>query len=158
MQENLATYLNDHLAGSVAALALIGDMAEAISDTPLKTFLYDLKYEIEEEQHVLRIIMQANGIGEGSLKKATAWLGEKITSPKFGGTADDSHGLAVMQGLEMLCLGITGKLLGWRAFQASIAPMVEALGFDLNALEEQAERQRSTADDFRLVYARKAFA
>ena len=158
MQENLATYLNDHLAGSVAALALIDDMAGAVADTSLKAFLTDLKYEIEEEQHVLRTIMQANAVEEGAFKKATAWLGEKVTSPKFGGAGDDSQGLAVMQGLEMLCLGITGKLLGWRAFQAASTPTVQALGFDLDALQKQAERQRNTVEEFRLAYARKAFA
>ena len=133
-------------------------MAGAIDDTSLKAFLTDLKNEIEGEQQVLRIIMQANGIEEGALKKATAWLGEKVTSPKFGGAGDDRHGLAVMQGLEMLCLGITGKLLQWRAFQAAIAPLVQALGFDLDELQQKAERQRGTAEEFRLAYARKAFA
>lgn len=157
MQRHLATYLNDHLAGSVAALALISDMSGAVSDPALKSFLVQLKDEITEEQHVLRIILQANDMKEGSFKKAAAWLGEKATAPKFGG-ADDSDSLAIMQGLEMLYMGITGKLLGWAAFHAAIAPMVEALGFDLNRLHKQAETQRSMVEEFRLAYARKAFA
>jgi hypothetical protein len=36
--------------------------------------------------------------------------------------------------------------------------MVEALGFDLNRLQKQAENQRSMVEEFRLTYARKAFA
>jgi hypothetical protein len=158
MQRHLATYLNDHLAGSVAALALIGDMSGAVRDPALKAFLVQLKDEITEEQHVLRIILQANDMKEGTFKKAAAWLGEKASAPKFGGSADDNDSLAIMQGLEMLYLGITGKLLGWAAFHAAIAPMVEALGFDLDRLQKQAETQRSMVEEFRLAYARKAFA
>lgn len=158
MQHQLATYLNDHLAGSVAAIALIDDMISAVTDEALKSFLVQLKKEITEEQQVLRILLRANDLKEGALKKAAAWLGEKASAPKFGGGGDDNHGLAIMQGLEMLYLGITGKLLQWWAFQGAIAPMVEALGFDLNHLQKQAERQRHTVEEFRLAYARKAFA
>lgn len=158
MQRHLATYLNDHLAGSVAALALIGDMGNAVKDPALKSFLAQLKDEITGEQKVLRIILQANDMKEGSFKKAAAWLGEKASAPKFGGSVDDNDSLAVMQGLEMLYMGITGKMLQWAAFQAAIAPMVEALGFDLKGLQKRAEAQRSMVEEFRLAYARKAFA
>ena len=158
MENNLAIYLNDHLAGSVAALALIDDMVGAIQDEPLKTFLSKLEKEIQEEQQILRATIQAKGFKEGSLKKAVAWLGEKATSPKFGGTGDEKSGLAIMQGLEVLYIGITGKLLQWRAFQAAIAPEVQRLGINLEALQQRAEQQRSTVEGFRLAYARKAFA
>jgi hypothetical protein len=158
MHQNLATYINDHLAGSVAALALIDDMSSGLDDASLKAFLAALKGEITEEQGVLRILLQANDYKEGALKKAVAWLGEKASSPKFGGSKDDHQGLAIMQGLEMLYLGITGKLLQWHAFQAAIAPMIEALGFDLTRLQQQAEKQRITVEEFRLGYARRAFS
>ncbi|RBP36103.1 hypothetical protein DES53_11852 [Roseimicrobium gellanilyticum] len=158
MYQNLAIYINDHLAGSVAALALIDDMSDALDDATLKSFLAELKEEITEEQQVLRILLQANDYKEGAIKKAVAWLGEKASSPKFGGTKNDHQGLAIMQGLEMLYIGITGKLLQWHAFQAAIAPMVEALGFDLHQLQQQAEKQRSTVEEYRLVYARRAFS
>jgi hypothetical protein len=158
MHQNLAIYINDHLAGSVAALALIDDMIGALNDAPLSAFLATLKDEILEEQRVLRVLLQANDYKEGAIKKAVAWLGEKASSPKFGGSKDEHEGLPIMQGLEMLYLGITGKLLQWHAFQAAIAPMVEALGFDLNRLQQQAEKQRATVEEFRLGYARLAFS
>lgn len=158
MHQNLAIYINDHLAGSVAALALIDDMSDALDDAPLKSFLTSLKDEIQEEQGVLKILLQANDYREGAIKKAVAWLGEKASAPKFGASTDDSHELAIMQGLEMLYLGITGKLLQWHVFQAALAPMVEALGFDLGALQERAEKQRAAVEEFRLAYGRRALS
>src|SRR3954462_5104628 len=71
MSENLGTYLNDHLAGSVAAVGLIDDLVAGENDASLKTLLTRLKREIGEEQDVLRKILQAcaPGEGEGVAKK-----------------------------------------------------------------------------------------
>src|SRR4051812_35762756 len=110
MQENLSVYLNDHLAGSVGAVSLIDDLLAGEIDASLKAVLTTLRREIEEEQGLLRSIMEAHGFKEGTAKKLSAWLVEKMSSFKVGGKHGDGNCLPVVQALEVLYLGITGKL------------------------------------------------
>jgi hypothetical protein len=56
-QENLASYLADHLAGSVAGVDLASHLIEAASHPQSRTFLEELKKDIEADQKQLEEIM-----------------------------------------------------------------------------------------------------
>ena len=44
--KNIATYLNDHLAGSVAALELLEHLEAAHAGTPLERFVAELRVDV----------------------------------------------------------------------------------------------------------------
>ena len=56
--DNLATYLNDHLAGSVAALNMIDHLIETFEKKPLAQFFRDLRGEIAADQADLQWLIE----------------------------------------------------------------------------------------------------
>ena len=71
----LRTYLNDHLAGSVAAVELLDHLADLHSDPEGKRFFTELRAEVEEDQEVLQQLLETVGGKESAVRKAAAWNG-----------------------------------------------------------------------------------
>jgi hypothetical protein len=152
--ERLHTYLNDHLAGSVAAMELLDDLIEHHSEDRFGKIFRDLRDEIEADQERLRDLIRKLGAKESAIRKAGAWLAEKFSRVEIG-DADDSAEL--LQALEALALGITGKQLLWRSL-AAIAPDFPALqGTDFGELEKRAHDQFERVETLRMQMAREAF-
>ena len=61
-QENLVSYLMDHLAGSVAGIDLVSHLVQAASDQKSRAFLEGLKSDIEADQDELKSVMARAGI------------------------------------------------------------------------------------------------
>lgn len=154
MNDNLAAYLNDHLAGSVAAIELIDDLVNASDDALLKQFLVDLKRDIESDQKVLEQLIAGAGESEGVIRKAAAWLSEKAARAKFKIAGEDFGGLGLVQALEMLALGIRGKELLWRSLSVSgWSPLRDV---DFGKLQQRALEQQQRVEQRRLEAARAA--
>ncbi len=107
--KHLSIYLNDHLAGPVAALGLIEHVASNYPDSHL------------------------------------------------GLTEHQVRGTALLEALEGLALGITGKQLLWRALAASTESVPALRGLDYTTLEKRAAAQRDSVEGKRLAAAREAF-
>ena len=153
-RERLHTYLNDHLSGSVAAIELLDGVIEHHSEGRITKIFRDLRDEIQDDQETLRNLIRKLGAKESAMRKAGAWLAEKFSRVKIG-DADDS--VELLQALEALALGITGKQLLWRSLGA-IAPNFAALqGMDFGELEKRAQEQFERVETLRLEMAREAF-
>lgn len=152
----LTTYLNDHLAGSVAALELLDLLLStrpADEQEPYST----LQGEIEEDQRVLQQLIEQLGGKESRVRKAAAWLTEKLGRAKFQ-FDDEGHGeLRTMEALEALGLGIQGKLALWRVLDAVAVSTPELRALDFPRLQERALDQFARVDRLRLQAARRAF-
>jgi hypothetical protein len=152
---NLISYLNDHLAGSIAAIELIDDLSGASENQSLKQFLVDIKREIEADQKVLQGLINNTSESESSVRKAAAWISEKAARMKFKVAGEDFGGLGLVQALEMLGLGIRGKELLWRSLgQAGLTGLGN---IDLAGLEQRAVVQQQWVETRRLEAARAAF-
>ena len=136
--QNLLIYLNDHLAGSVAAIELLDHLTKGSHDSSLKHLLTHVRKEIEEDQSVLRDFLKQLGAEESTMRKAAAWILEKITRLKFKSETDD-EGLGVFEALEGLSLGILGKRALWRSLAAASLPQAHHL--DYERLEKRAIEQ-----------------
>lgn len=156
MNENLTAYLNDHLAGSVAAIELIDDLISALDDETLKTFLADLKREIQADQKVLEQLIGRADENESVTRKAAAWVSEKAARAKFQIAGEKIGELGLVQALEILALGVRGKELLWRALQNS--GHVPTPDVDLSKLEQRAVEQQERVEAKRIAAARAAFA
>jgi len=153
-RECLHTYLDDHLAGSVAAIELLEKVIEHHSEDRFGKIFRDWCRDIQADQETLRNLIQKLGAEESAIRKAGAWMAEKFSRIKIG-DVDESAGL--LQALEALALGITGKRLLWRSLGA-IAPNFAALqGADFGELEQRAEDQFERVETLRLEMAREAF-
>jgi hypothetical protein len=132
----LEVYLKDHLAGSIAGREL------AARTMP------DLALEIEEDQIILESLMSELGIAPARAKGVTLWLAEKLSRPKH------PEGLFA---LEVLALGIQGKIALWRALKqiADTEPYVGVL--DLDHLIERAQRQFDEVERERVRKADQLF-
>ena len=151
---HLHTYLNDHLAGSVAALELLDQLIGNHKGDPLGKFFRDLRTEISADQETLRNVIHKLWAKESTVRKAGAWLAQKIGQMKIGAAdADDSFGL--LQALEALALGITGKKLLWRSLDTIASQVAELHGTDFGRLEIRAEEQIRRVEAERLRTARE---
>ena len=155
MNANLTAYLNDHLAGSVAAIELIDDLAKASEDLSLKQFLAELKREIEADQKILEQLIERADKNQSVTRKVAAWLGEKAARVKFKTAGETFGGLGLVQALEMLALGIRGKELLWRALATSKWATLKDV--DFAELEQAAIEQQGRVEEKRLEAARAAF-
>ena len=152
--ESLRLYLNDHLAGSVAAIEMVDNLIRPNPEDRFGKFFRDLRNEIHADQEKLRDLIQKVGAEESAIRKAGAWLVEKLGRAKFGDTGDS---VELLQAVEGLALGITGKRLLWRSLEA-IAPNFPALqGTDFNALENRAQDQFARVEALRMDMTREAF-
>jgi hypothetical protein len=77
-EETLATYLSDHLAGSVAALQLMDRICAAHGDGPIGLLMTRLRSDVAFEQTQVRQLLAALSAKESQVRRAVAWLGEQF--------------------------------------------------------------------------------
>jgi len=154
MSENLGTYLNDHVAGSVLALELLDHLIDS-PEAPDRKLLTQLRIEIQEDQDVLRQLLRSVGAKESTARKAAAWLTEKLGRAKLRIDESGSGELRLLEGLETLALGIQGKLALWRSL-ATLRDAVPPLKtLDLGRLQSRALEQFERVDRLRLDAVRR---
>ena len=81
--EFLATYLNDHFAGSLAAVELLEHLEAAYAETTLASFFAELRREISADRKELQRLMNRLQIEESLPRKVSAWLAGKVTELKL---------------------------------------------------------------------------
>jgi hypothetical protein len=153
----LADYLNDHLAGSVGALELLDRAVETYAGKPLERFFRELRDEIHADQEQLEELIAKLGVKESTVRKAGAWIAEKISRPKIDLEADSKSDLGLFLALEALVLGITGKRSLWRALGAASRAVPELARLDYSGLEKRAIDQCERVEARRLEIARAVF-
>ena len=156
--EELTNYLNDHLAGSVGALELLDRLIEVHKDHPLKKFFEGLRAEIADDQEQLKGLIGKLGVAESTVRKAGAWIVEKLARPKLDlDDAGERGGAGLFLALEALVLGITGKRSLWRALHAASRSVPELARLDYSGLEKRAIEQCERVEAKRLEIARSVF-
>jgi hypothetical protein len=151
-------YLNDHLAGSVAAVELLDHLRQNARGTERETLLAGLQTDIEEDQAVLRRLLKELGGTESKFRKAAAWLTEKMGKAKLKLDHPEGGELQWLEALETLGLGIQGKLELWRALEAARDRKPELQSLDLERLKSRALDQYGRVDAERLRAARRALS
>lgn len=151
-RENLASYLRDHLAGSVAGVDVVSHLIAVASEPDTRVFLEGLQKDIEADQKELEAVMARADIAPSDLRKAVGWIAEKAGWSKLVAAGAEEGELGWFEGLEALLLGITGKRALWKALE------VTGLPGDFAALGTRAEAQMEAVEQYRLRAARLAFA
>jgi hypothetical protein len=155
----LATYLIDHLAGSAAAIELLEDLEGTYAGTALTTFFAELQADIAADQKELQGLMNRLQIGESRPRNFAAWLAEKSVALKVR-LDDKANGpLRLIESLEVVGLGVHGKLALWEALKATAEEVPRLRGLvDYESLAQRAQEQRNRIEIVRLEAAKAAFA
>ena len=141
----------------MAALELVERLRRLSQGTYREQLFLSLGQEIEDDQQIVKLLLRSVGGKESKVRKAAAWLTEKIGEAKL--ELDDSGNgqLRLLEGLETLGLGIQGKLGLWRALSAVSSQDSEIGKLDLTRLERRARDQFERVEAERLLVARAAF-
>lgn len=149
-RSTLATYLMDHLAGSVAALELVERLGTVHAATPLGKTVNGLLTELQGEQAIVRELLASLDATESTLANSVAWLGEKFSRLKIGPGTDDASGLMLFEALELLSVGFWGRRSLWRALAHLEQHMPGTTAIDCGAMASRAEAQLEALERLRL--------
>jgi len=156
--KDLTIYLNDHLAGSVGALEMLDGIIDAHEGKPLESFVKQLRKDISADQRELKRLMKQLGIAESGVRKVGAWVAEKLSRAKLRMGDSGKSNLALLQSLESLSLGITGKRSLWRTLGAFSKPDSRLDGINFARLEKRAIDQFKRAEGQAQKIAVKIFS
>lgn len=155
-EQLLAIYLNDHLAGATGGVELARRLRDSNADDPeFGEPLARICAEVEEDKATLRSLIERLEIRRDPVKSALAWTAEKLGRLKLNGQLTGYSPLSRMMELEILHIGITGKMRMWRALGATAAAKASA-GLDFGALAERASNQLEVVGDLHLAAAARA--
>lgn len=154
MSEPLAIYLHDHLGAANFALELLAKWHRADELSIFASWAGQLHAEIDADRQVLREIIERSGQPAHSAKEALGWISEKISRYKLS----HRHPLefARFEGLEVLALGILGKLSLWETLELLAPHDARLAGCDYLKLKERARLQHAAVEHRRLEVVRAA--
>lgn len=156
--EELSSYLNDHLAGSVGALELLDRLIDTYKGKPLERFFIDLRNEIEADQEILKELIANLGGKESTVRKAGAWVMEKFSRGKIQLSEKGEEEMGLFLALEGLALGIHGKRSLWRALAVASKVIPGLRDLDYVELENRAVEQHDRVEAERLEIAKEVFS
>ena len=154
--DHLSTYLNDHLAGAVAALDLLARLEAAQAGTPAASALAELRADIAADRQKLEALMARLEIDESRSRKALAWIAERATHLKLRLDDSSDGALARLEALDALAVGVEGKRALWQALAAAADGSPGLEGVDYDRLTQRADEQRDRIEVLRLEAARSA--
>jgi hypothetical protein len=157
MKDHIVTYLQDHLAASVAGIELAKRCRDNNRGSELGLFLDKFVDTLEREQARIREMLDRLGASEPTVKKMAAWAAEKITRLKLNDSLLNYSDLGRVVELEALLAGLQSQIAMWRILQycCSIYPPLGGMDFE-NALKE-AEASFQEMTQHHLLAARIAF-
>ncbi len=158
MSDELATYLNDHLAGATFGRDHASQLADDTAGTPLGDTMSSLASDIDEDRDELMALMDRLDIDRSALKQATTWIAEKLGRPKFSGVTSGDEELGRFLALEAMSLGVEGKLCLWEALLSVVDTHPELDADQLRRLADRARSQRETLERERGAMAAQALS
>lgn len=154
----LRVYLNDHLTGAAAGLALSRRLAESHQGTAAEKQLADLARDIEQDRDALVAIMGQLGVARVFYKEPFGVVAERLGRLKLNGTLWHRSPMSSVIELEGMAMGIRGKAAVWRALRelSGSEPRVDKAR--LEELITRAEQQLTMLEQLHLRAVREAFA
>lgn len=152
-RDPLLTYLRDHLAGAVGALELLELLRVRAADPEVRSAAEQFHSEISADREALESVAKELGGGASSLKDAGAWIGEKLARIKLGALRETIEGLALLEAIEAVALGITGKIALWNSLIAlsEVEPALPRVNYQ--DLKSRANQQHERIELLRLRLA-----
>jgi hypothetical protein len=151
MDDPLANYLHDHLAGSSFAVELLQKLATEFAGTSSGEIARELLEPIQVDHSTLEQLIAKVGKATPGLYDALGWIGERMSRLKL--KHDDPTGIGAFEAFETVSLGILGKRGLWEVLQAHQTDDTRVAGFDYPGLIGRAEEQFQKANRHRIELA-----
>jgi len=145
----LPIYLNDHLAAAVGVTQLVRRAAGANRDSPYGEIIAHLAEEIDEDRHSLQELLKRLGVRADAVKIVASVGAERLGRLKLNGELLRYSPLSRLEELELLLLGVTGKLALWRALRGALGDDPRTDGVDFDELIDRATSQRRRLERLR---------
>lgn len=154
----LATYLKDHHAGSEAAVSIVQHLVESHPDSSAARIAPRLRAEFEDERQQLTMLLERLDDSTSVPRQVVGWMSEKALVLKLWADDSSDGALNLLEAVEMLGLGVHGKLGLWKALDANreLMPVLAMLQYE--PLIRQAEAQAELIESARLEAARAVAA
>jgi len=149
-------YLNDHLAGAMFGVALAEQIQARSEGTALGELMESLAPKIEEDRQTLMDLLERMGTSKNPVKQATTWVTEKASQAKFSGLTSGEPELGTFMALEILSLGVEGKMSLWTALKEVADQYASLESVNLDELIKRAQTQRSMLERERIAASRRA--
>ena len=146
-RRHIGTFLNDHLAGSTIGIERARSTRASNQGTEFAAPLARVCEEIEGDRDSLLAIIDELGVSRSKVKPALGGIGERVGRLKPNGQLRGYSPLGRVIDLEVLILGVSGKLRLWAVLGEVLDGESSA---DLHALTRRADGQRSTLEDLQL--------
>jgi hypothetical protein len=156
-RKELAVYLQDHYAGAVAAIEMLEHLVKNHAGNPLERFFIKLHADIRSDRRQLRNVMTILGFQKSTVRDTGAWMAEKLARTKLGFSDGKTVGLCLVESLEILQLGISGKRALWRVLSVVSKNSRLLQHTDFTVLERRAVEQLERVEAKRLEAARATF-
>lgn len=154
--KQIQTYLNHHLAASVAWFEALEHLESEEKNSSLARVLTELRAEATADKRVLEELMSRLKVSESETEKATAWLGEKLFRLILPSGGPKGGALHRLLALETLALGLEGRRALWMALAAAAEQSPSLQGLDYQLLLGRADNQRQRVEKLRIESARLA--
>jgi hypothetical protein len=148
MDDPLAVYLHDHLAGSSFAVELLEKLASEFTGTSSGDVARDLLEQVQSDRKTLEQLIAKVGKASPDLYDALGWMAERISRIKL--KHDDPVGIGAFEAFETLSLGILGKRAMWEALRARQNDDPRVGELDYADLIGRADQQFQKANHHRL--------
>lgn len=155
MSDALSIYLNDHLAGAMIARQLLDVMQKQNEDEHFRLFAKNLLPQIEQDDQTLRSIIDKIHSSPSTIKQAGGRLLEKGARAKLGHARSTTFEL--FESLELLLLGIQGKVLLWKALRNIATRDDQLRPYDFEELIRRALKQCEEVESERIALAPVVF-
>ena len=154
----LVTYLNDHLAASVAALKLLDRLCKSHGQSSLGVSLAEFAWDIKREQRIIARIVDAYDGQPSLVKRAMASIGDLVARIKMRTLRSGDRDLSLFEALELLSVGFYGRQSLWRTLERLKRDGIFRLGLDFTMHIRGVEHQLAVVQTMRLDIAAAALS
>ncbi len=154
MDDPLAVYLHDHLAGSSFAVELLEKLASEFDGTSSGEVARELLEQVQIDRKSLEQLIAKIGKANSDLYDALGWIAERVSRIKL--KHDDPTGIGAFEAFEAISLGILGKRALWETLGVRQKADTRVAGLDYDVLMGRAEQQFQKANQYRLKLIQSA--
>ena len=156
--KHLSAYLLDHAAGAEAALEIMDHIESSHGNTRAGSAVREVRPQIEEDRDTLQSLIEQLTDSSSVPRRVLGWIGEKALELKIKLDDPADGALRLLESLEILTLGIEGKIALWRSLEANVDKDSAIAKLDYVLLVSRAQNQRTILEPARIEAARHAFA
>lgn len=145
----LGIYLNDHMTGATAGLALARRIAQNHRDTAMAAATATLAREVDDDRVTLGEIMKRLGVRPTWVRHAVALAGERVARLKMNGALLSRSPLSDVLEFESMYVGVQGKAAAWKTLRRLADSNSRLDSAQLDELMARAQGQSETLENLR---------